>query len=71
MKPAATLTLLVAVFLVATFATAFAATLTMPAPGSFIVRLWHHALALGWAAGITVTGFFWLMLRKQRKGKSS
>jgi hypothetical protein len=70
MKPAVTFVLLVAVFLVAAFATAFAATLMMPAPGSFIVRLWHHALALGWAAGIGSTFVFWLLLKKARKETS-
>ena len=73
MKPAAKLILLVAVFVVATFATGFAAALVMPSGAAepFLLRLWHHAISLGWAAGIVITALFWLTLRNQQKRGSS
>ena len=69
MKPATTLILLVAVFVVATLATGFAAALMLPPgpAGSFLARVWHHAVTLGWAAGLVGTALFWLTLRNQQK----
>lgn len=69
MKPLAKLILLVAIFVVGTFATGFAAALVMPrgAADPFLSRLWHHAISLGWAAGIVVTALSWLTLRNLKK----
>ncbi len=73
MKPTTMTILLVAVFVVATFTTGFGAALVLPNQPAdpFLVRLWHNAISLGWAAGITVTAVFWLTLRMQKKKGSS
>lgn len=68
MKPAARAIVPVAVFFVATFSTACAAALALPAAdiSSFTGQVWRHTLSLGWAAGIVVTGLFWLIVRRRK-----
>ncbi len=73
-KPRVTKLLLVSlaiVFVIATFATAFALTLvtdSTPAQTSVVARFWGHALRYGWANGLAVSVVFaviWFLRRRR------
>jgi hypothetical protein len=66
MKPSVFIPVLLAVFLVATVATAFALTLVTGAQSAnagFFTRLVRHACTYGWAAGLAVVVVFYFMKR--------
>lgn len=68
MKPSLRFVILAAVFLTATFVTAFALTLNTPAPvesSGFIVRCLENAARYGWAAGASVALLFVLVLLRR------
>lgn len=66
MKSSLLIPVLIAVFLVATFTTAFALTLvsaTSSANAGFLARFFRNAFTYGWAAGLAVVVVFYFMKR--------
>lgn len=63
---------LVAVFVVASLATGFAAALAIPANEStaFVFRVLSGAVHFGWAAGLAVAALFGLLHFRRKKGNA-